>query len=152
MRNSIPFPLAPSAPLLLAGLLIPTVVCATVVRVGPTRTLKTVRAAAQVVQDGDTVEVDAGVYSQDVATWSRNNITVRGVGTGRAHMRADGAQEGGKGIWVLYGRNFTAENIEFSGASVPDQNGAGIRGDGAGSLVVRNCYFHDNENGILGGG
>jgi hypothetical protein len=40
------------------------------------------------------------------------------------------------------------ENIEFSGATVPDQNGAGIRLDGIG-LNVRHCFFHDNENGIL---
>ena len=33
---------------------------------------------------------------------------------------------------------------------MPDHNGAGIRLEGAG-LTVRNCYFHDNENGILTG-
>ncbi|MDH3439062.1 MAG: hypothetical protein OEN48_19060, partial [Betaproteobacteria bacterium] len=42
------------------------------------------------------------------------------------------------------------ESVEFSGAKVPDQNGAGIRLEGAG-LTVRDCYFHDNENGILSG-
>ena len=31
-----------------------------------------------------------------------------------------------------------------------DENGAGIRQEGT-DLTVRNCYFHDNENGILGG-
>jgi hypothetical protein len=40
------------------------------------------------------------------------------------------------------------ENIEFSGAAVPDHNGAGIRLDETG-LIVRSCYFHNNENGIL---
>jgi hypothetical protein len=119
-------------------------------RVGAGKTYQTVRAASQATQDGDTVLVDAGIYSGDVTTWNRTGIVVRGVG-GRAYMRADGAQEGGKGTWVVYGSNFTAENIEFSGASVVDQNGAGIRDDGAGFLVVRNCYFHDNEDGILGG-
>jgi len=33
---------------------------------------------------------------------------------------------------------------------VPDKNGAGIRQEGAG-LTVRNCFFHDNEDGILTG-
>lgn len=42
------------------------------------------------------------------------------------------------------------ENIEFSGAKVPDRNGGGIRFEGK-NLTVRNCYFHHNENGILGG-
>jgi hypothetical protein len=138
--------------LLGAGCLLATTTAeAALLRVGPTRTYKTVRAASQAVQDGDTVEVDAGLYSQDVTTWNQNNLVVRGVG-GWAYMRADGAEQGGKGTWVIYGSNFTAENIEFSGASVPDQNGAGIRADGSGFLVVRNCWFHDNEEGILGGG
>ena len=132
--------------------LAPLTARAAILRVGPDKPYRTVRAASLAAQNGDTVEIDAGVYSADVTTWRQNDIVVRGVGGGRAYMRADGAQEGDKGIWVLYGRNFTAENIEFSGASVPDQNGAGIRADGAGLLVVRDCYFHDNENGILGGG
>jgi hypothetical protein len=123
---------------------------AAVLRVGPGKPFKTVRAAAQSVQDGDTVEIDSGVYPRDVATWKGNNVTVRGVGEGRAHMRADGANEGSKGIWVIQGANVTVENIEFSGAAVADRNGAGIRAESTGTLVVRNCYFHDNENGILG--
>jgi hypothetical protein len=69
---------------------------------------------------------------------------------GRAHIDADGKNAQGKGIWVPKGNNTVIENIEFSGAKVPDRNRAGIRQDG-GDLTVRNCYFHDNENGILGG-
>jgi hypothetical protein len=38
--------------------------------------------------------------------------------------------------------------VEFSGAKVPDGNGAGIRLEGAG-LTVRDCFFHHNENSIL---
>ncbi|TMQ58816.1 MAG: hypothetical protein E6K76_06750 [Candidatus Eisenbacteria bacterium] len=120
-------------------------------RVGPSRTYTTVRDASQATQDGDTVLVDAGVYSADVTEWTSNNLVVRGVG-GRAYMRSDGVVEQDKGIWVFYGTNFTAENIEFSGAaSVSGWNGAGIRFDTPGNLVLRNCYFHDNEDGILGG-
>jgi len=118
--------------------------------VGPTRTYTTIRAAAQATQNGDSVLIDAGTYVGDVTSWLASDLLVRGVG-GRAVLQANGAQEGGKGIWVVYGNNFTAENIEFTGASVPDGNGAGIRNDTSGYLVVRNCYFHDNENGILGG-
>jgi len=44
----------------------------------------------------------------------------------------------------------TVENVEFSGARVVDQNGAGIRAEGT-NLTIRHSYFHDNENGILGG-
>jgi hypothetical protein len=42
------------------------------------------------------------------------------------------------------------ENIDFAEAACVDENGAGIRQEGT-DLTVRNCYFHDNENGILGG-
>lgn len=42
------------------------------------------------------------------------------------------------------------EWIEFSGATVPDKNGAGIRQEGV-PLTVRHCRFHDNENCILAG-
>jgi hypothetical protein len=43
------------------------------------------------------------------------------------------------------------ENIEFSDAAVPDLNGAGIRADGS-DLAICGSYFHDNQEGILGGG
>lgn len=105
--------------------------------------------AAKFAQDGDTIEIDAGVYPKDAATWKQNNLTIRAVG-GKAHLKADGANAEGKGIWVIRGNNVTIENIEFSGAKVPDMNGAGIRLEGAG-LTIRNCYFHDNQNGILTG-
>jgi hypothetical protein len=121
-----------------------------VLQVGPDKPYQTVRAAAQAARDGDTVEIDAGVYSRDVATWRANNVTIRGVGAGRPHLRADGANESGKGIWVMQGTDCTVENIEFSGSAVPDHNGAGIRAETKGTLTIRNCDFHGNENGILG--
>ena len=49
---------------------------------------------------------------------------------------------------MIHANDVVVENIEFSGASVPDQNGAGIRAEGV-NLTVRNCYFHDNQDGIL---
>lgn len=122
---------------------------ARVIRVGPGRPYQTVAAAAAAAQDGDVVEIEAGVYSADVAAWYQNNLTLRGVG-GFAHLRADGADSQGKAIWVIAGNNVVVENIEFSDVTVPDQNGAGIRADGR-NLVVCNGYFHDSDEGILGG-
>ncbi len=120
-------------------------------QVGPGKTYATVRAAAQAAHGGDVVEIDAGPYANDVADWTANNLTVRGVG-GRAQLIVtNGTNQSGKGIWVVSAANFTAENIEFAGAAVPGKNGAGIRADGSGTLTIRNCYFHDNEDGILGG-
>jgi hypothetical protein len=121
-----------------------------VLEVGPEHELKTPSAAAKVAHDGDTVQIQPGLYARDVAVWTQNRLTIRAVG-GRAHLRADGAHAEGKAIWVIKGAHTTIENIEFSGAKVPDRTGAGIRLEGPG-LTVRNSYFHHNENGILGGG
>jgi MYXO-CTERM domain-containing protein len=117
--------------------------------VGPGRMYATPSAAAAAARDGDTVEIAAGTY-RDIAIWRAHNLTIRGVG-GAAHLDAAGLTiPNGKAIWVIQGRGYTIERIEFSGARVPDRNGAGIRLEAPG-LTVRDCYFHDNENGILTG-
>ena len=118
-------------------------------RVGPDRSLATPSAAAAVAHDGDTVLIDAGTYAGDVATWTQDDLTLRGDG-GRAHLRADGNSAQGKAIWVITGDRTVVDRIEFSGATVPDRNGAGIRQEGAGLTVTRS-WFHDNQNGILTG-
>ena len=121
-----------------------------VIHVGPAHEYKTPSQAANVAGDGAVVEIDAGVYEGDVCVWRQNDLTLRGVG-GYAHLKANGASAKKKAIWVIQGRNVTVERIEFSGCRVPDKNGAGIRIEGPG-LAIRNCYFHDNEDGILGSG
>jgi hypothetical protein len=119
--------------------------------VGPGKTYATPCAAVAAAQDGDVIEIDAaGNYAGDVCAIAPSNLTLRGV-NGRAHVDAAGKAFGGKATWVIQGANTTVENIELSGSTVPDKNGAGIRQEGAG-LTVRNCYFHDNEDGILSGG
>ena len=119
--------------------------------VGPGKTYAKPCDANKAAKDGDTVEIDAaGSYAGDVCQWNQNNLTLKGV-NGRPKIDATGASiSNGKGIWVLFGETTTVENIEFAGASVPDANGAGIRHQGL-NLTVRGCYFHDNQNGILGG-
>jgi hypothetical protein len=106
--------------------------------------------AIQAAKDGDTIEIEAGVYPGDVATIRANHLTIRGVGNGRAKLPANGKDAGGKAIWVVVGGDLTVENIEFSGARVRDRNGAGMRPEGE-NLTVRNCRFYDCENGVLGG-
>lgn len=118
-------------------------------RVGPAHPYKTPSAAAAVAKDGDMIEIEAGEYPGDVAVWSANRLTLRGV-NGRPHLAANGKSAQQKAIWVIRSSDTTVENIEFSGCRVPDRNGAGIRQEGKG-LVVRHCSFHDNEDGILTG-
>jgi hypothetical protein len=129
--------------------LLPLSLWATIWQVGPSRTYTTPSAVSTLVNDGDTVEMDAAVYLGDVCTWTNNNLLLKGIG-GRAHLKANGNNAQGKGTWVLAGNNIRVENIEFSESTVPDRNGAGIRLEGIG-LRVTNCYFHHNENGILTG-
>lgn len=128
--------------------LLDTVFAATLT-VGPSGTYGVPSQAAAVAQDGDIVEIEAGTYTGDVASWTADDLTIRGVG-GYAHLEAAGSHAQGKAIWVISGDDTIVEWIAFSGASVPDGNGAGIRQEGAG-LTVSHCWFYDNENGILAG-
>ena len=120
-------------------------------KVGPNRKYARLSLALRDARDGDVVEIDpTGEYDGDVCLIGPNNLTIRGTGKSRAKFPAAGKDYGGKAIWVIRGANVTVENIEFSGARVRDRNGAGIRAEGKG-LTVRNCKFHDCEDGILGG-
>jgi len=137
------------APGSLAVLVIAAMLSAATIQVGAGRLYKNPSAVASIVKDNDTVAIDSGTYPSETATWSANNLTLRGTAK-FAHMIAPSVIPNGKAIWVVQGNNTVIENIEFSNASVPDQNGAGIRIEG-GAIFMRNCSFHDNEDGILGG-
>jgi hypothetical protein len=106
-------------------------------------------AVSSLVNDGDTVFIQAGEYKKDVCIWRAHNLHLIGVG-GKAHLNAEKTAYGGKAIWVIAGDNTYVENIEFSHCEVVDLNGAGIRLEGK-HLTVRSCYFHDNQEGILAG-
>jgi hypothetical protein len=126
---------------------------ASTLRVGRDKTYATPCAAIQVAKDGDTILVDPGLYKGDVCMFSQNHLTIRGVGRQRPHLDAGGKIADNKAIWVVHGTNFTVENFEFSDAHIPvdrGNNAAGIRAAGR-DWTVRNCYFHDNQNGILEG-
>ncbi len=117
------------------------------IRVGPTRTIKTIAESALLARAGATIEVDSGDCTGDVAVWTQDRITVRAVG-GRVKLVAAGAAAESKAIWVVRAGQMWVDGFDFAGARVPDRNGAGIRFE-RGFLQVRNCTFTDNENGIL---
>ncbi len=117
--------------------------------VGPSQTYTMPSQVSALVQNGDTVLIDAGLYESDVAKWTANDLVIKGVG-GMAQLFSNGTVHSGKGIWLIQGDNTLVENVEFAEAACVDLNGAGIRQEGT-DLTVRNCYFHDNENGILCG-
>lgn len=138
-----------SSSAILISIALPLSAQATVWQVGPGQAYTQPSQVSTLVGAGDTVEIAAGVYPADVARWQADDLVLRGVG-GFAHMASNGQSWGGKAIWVIQGNRNVVEWIEFSDCTVPDQNGAGIRLEGLG-LSVRHCWFHHNENGILGG-
>ena len=117
--------------------------------IGPGQSYTMPSQVSALVSDGDTVNIEAGIYPSDVARWQADDLVLRGVG-GFAHLESNGLSWGGKAIWVIQGDNCTVEWIEFSECQVPDHNGAGIRLEGL-NLTARHCWFHHNENGILCG-
>ena len=124
---------------------------ATVYQVGNNKSYPTPNSLylANVLETGDTIDIDDEEFRGDatLAVWTPDSLLIRGV-NGRPHLMANGKYIHQKGIWVIKGNNCTVENIAFSGAKVPDKNGAGIRLDGTG-ITIRSCYFHDCEDGIL---
>ena len=117
---------------------------ARVLDVGPNHELKRPSAAAAVARDGDVVQIEPGEYV-DCAVWTANRLTIAGKGPGVVIARKTCE---GKGLFVIRGRDVTVRNLTFSGARVPDANGAGIRFEGR-NLTVERSRFIENENGIL---
>ncbi len=137
-------------------------------QVGVDKAFKSIMSAVNHSCDGDTIEVDAGLYVNDNLCVRVPNLTIKGV-NGRPHMHAQalpgktipptfpGTFEGknygfscsNKGIIVQQAPNLTIDNMEVSGAKDWNYNGAGIRQEASGLTVIRSL-FHDNEDGILG--
>lgn len=128
---------------------IPRDTVARTLRVGPAFEYATPSAAAGAARDGDTIEIASGDYRGDVAVWNASRIRIVGAEP-RPHIQAEGRDAQGKAIWVVRGDDVTIENVEMSGAHVPDRNGAAIRAEGR-NLYLRNVFLHDNENGLLTG-
>ncbi len=129
--------------------MLPGSVYATTWQVGPTREIRLPSEAAKLANDDDSIEFDAGIYPGDVTSWPQHRLTLRGI-NGRAHLEAQGKSAEDKAIWVIKGNNVNIENIEFSGATAPALNGAGIRFEGT-NLTIRNSHFHHNQMGLLTG-
>lgn len=122
-----------------------------VLRVGPHGQFRRIADAARVAPDGALVLIEPGSYASDVASWPQRTLTLRAEPC-CARLIASGASAEGKAIWVIKGMDVLVENVEFEGARVPDQNGAGIRQEGPGRLTIRNCRFTGNELGLLTSG
>ena len=118
---------------------------ANVLRVGADKPFHTLASALAASQNGDVLLVDAGTYVNDFAV-IRSKVSIIGVG-GMVNLVATEAPPNGKAI-LCVDTDCVIQNVAFSGCTVADANGAGIRYEG-GSLTIRNCSFHDNENGLM---
>ncbi len=137
--------------------------------VGPTRSLTTPCQAIAIAAAGDTIMIDyspstgPGVgYYDDTCAWTTNNLTLIGVLSpsgarpvlncaGLTDTNKTGHLANHKAIWDPSGSDTVVENLEFENATLNNAdgaNGAGIRVDGQ-NLTVLNCYFHNNQDGIL---
>ena len=125
-------------------------------QVGPTRQYTMPSQVMSRVGNGDTVEIDSGLYVKDVGVWNADSLVLR-CSSGYAHLDAQDTAAQRKGIWVINGQHTYVEGIEFSGCAIDSadgQNGAGIRlqSNSPGFYFeCRRCYFHDNQEGILTG-
>ncbi len=106
--------------------------------------------------DGDTLLIQPGDYV-DCAFLGKNNIILRGVLTANGDRpKIHSKTCGRKGIFVISGANTLLENLELYGAQdtgFGDNNWAGVRFESvvsARNLIIRNCYIHHNDDGLLG--
>jgi MYXO-CTERM domain-containing protein len=108
--------------------------------------------AVAAAQPGDVIEIAPGTYT-DSCTIGVKGITLKGVG-GRPKIDLSGSDHPAqyKGIYVVEADDVRVENLELTGAHISAANGenaAGLRVTGN-NVVVKGCYIHDNQNGILG--
>jgi hypothetical protein len=114
-----------------------------VLRVGKGELYKKPSDAASSAEDGDTIEIKPGTYS-DCAIWRASRLTILGVGG--VVVRDSSCED--KAIFVTKGHDITVQGITFTGAHATAHNGAGIRAEGS-NLTVEKSRFIDNEEGIL---
>ncbi|MDT7952466.1 MAG: right-handed parallel beta-helix repeat-containing protein [Acetobacteraceae bacterium] len=118
----------------------------TTLTVGSGQEFNTLSAAVAAAAAGDTIDLQPGTYTNDFPGLV-NGLTIEGVG-GIAKLVATAQPGNGKAILDVAG-DTTLKNLDISGVTVPDANGAAIRYE-SGNLVIQNTAIHGNQNGILG--
>ena len=117
--------------------------------VGPGQQYTTIAAAVAASHDGDAITVLAGTYVKNDYAEINTKIMLTAAG-GAVNMVSQGYIPNGKGI-LITDTDVTITGFSFTGAQVTSGNGgngAGIRYQG-GNLVLNNCYFANNQNGLL---
>jgi hypothetical protein len=120
-----------------------------VLTVGPGQQYSTIADAVAASGSGDTINVQAGTYTNDFF-YIGHSLTLQAVG-GEAVIVATQPGLFGKAAIVegVPGANVVINGFDISGVAVADGNGAAIRYEG-GNLSLTNDYFHNNQEGLLG--
>lgn len=114
--------------------------------VGPSAQYQTIAAAIAVADNGDTVAVQSGTYTNDFLDFAKD-VTLQAVG-GVVTMLATVSPPDGKAMITESG-DVSIKGFDVSGVSVPDGNGAAVRYQG-GRLTLTDVNFHNNQDGLLG--
>jgi hypothetical protein len=116
--------------------------------VGPGAQYATISSAVTASNSGDTIDVAAGTYTNDFIGIT-HNLKLQAVG-GTVNLVATAQPPNGKGIIDEGGPGVAVSisGFDISGATVPDNNGAGIRYEG-GTLLLDGDTIHNNQNGLL---
>ena len=117
--------------------------------VGSGQQYPTIAAAVAAAQSGDTINVQAGTYTNDFIIDNDKDLTLQAVGGPVKLVATVNAPDGKAIITEGYrGANLTINGFDISGAKVADGNGAAIRYEG-GKLILNDVYIHNNQDGIL---
>ena len=113
--------------------------------VGHNQQYATIAAAVAAARNGDTVSVQAGTYTNDVAT-VRTNITLVASG-GQVVLLGTNALASGTALLTV-AATATVNGFVFADAHSADGTAAGLL-QTAGALTVVNSLFTGNQNGLV---
>jgi hypothetical protein len=114
--------------------------------IGSGKSFERLQDAVNALEGGDgTIRIAPGRY-RDCAVVEAGRVTFTARAAGTVTFEKQVCE--GKATLVLRGRAARVEGIGFTGTSVPDGNGAGIRIE-RGDLQVVSCRFADAQTGIL---
>ncbi len=119
-----------------------------IIHVGADRGFKNLQQALAIAQDGDTIDVDAGIYKNDFST-ATHKVIIQGVG-GMAIFTADRYADNNRAT-IDVQADITIRNLDISGTKSYDGNGAALRIE-SGHATIVNSVLHNNDTSILAGG